>query len=384
MSTWKDHLAWIILAGPFLVLASVLADEAPFMPLEKSSYGKLADGTPVDRYRLRNETGMQLEVTNYGCIITSLSVPDRDGKSENVVLGFPSLDAYTRRHPYFGCVVGRYCNRIAKGHFQIDGKDYALAANDGANHLHGGLNGFDKAVWQVEDVSDASSLGLKFRHVSPDGDEGYPGELRCEVVYRMPRHQNELQVEYRATTNQPTHVNLTQHTYFNLAGEASGSILDHELTLFADQFTPVDDGSIPLGDLQPVEGTPFDFRQATVIGQRINLADEQLKRGKGYDHNWVLRRHGSELELAARLRDPKSGRVLEVLTTEPGIQFYSGNYLDGTNVGTSGKPYAHREGLCLETQHFPDTPNHASFPSTVLSPGKTYQSKTVFRFSASP
>lgn len=348
--------------------------------LEKTLYGRLSDGTQVHRYRMTNHGGMELSVINYGCIITSLKVPDREGKKDDVVLGFDKFEGYVNKHPYFGCVVGRYANRIAKGKFKIGQQEFTLAVNNGPNHLHGGVKGFDKVVWNATEASDDDGTALRFTYTSKDGEEGYPGNLKCTVIYRLLYDANELQIEYSATTDKPTPVNLTQHSYFNLAGQGSGTILDHKIQIDADRFTVIDETSIPTGELRSVEGTPLDFRTATRIGDRIEADDEQLKFGIGYDHNFVLKGDGKQLTKAVRMSDPKSGRVLEVLTTEPGIQFYTGNFLDGTLTGKGGKVYQHRFGLCLETQHYPDSPNHSDFPSTILNPGETYSSKTTYRF----
>jgi aldose 1-epimerase len=340
-------------------------------------------GKPIEVATLKNAKGIEIQAINYGAIITSLKVPDRRGKAADVVLGFDRPEQYWAdpTPPYFGAIVGRYGNRIARGQFAIGGKTYKLATNNGPNHLHGGNRGFDKVYWDMSTKNSAQGSSVVFTRLSPDGEEGYPGNLRATVTYTL-TEKNELIVDYRATTDKATTVNLTQHSYFNLAGEGSGDILGHELTINADRYTPVDDTLIPTGQLAPVQGTPFDFRQATAIGARINNDDAQLKAGKGYDHNWVLNGTGTALRVAARLTDPKSGRSMEIQTTEPGIQFYSGNFLDGTIKGKGGHVYAHRTGLCLETQHFPDSPNQKNFPSTILQPGKVYTTKTVMTFSA--
>ena len=342
-------------------------------------FGTTDRGEAVSLYTLKNAHGMEARVLAYGGIIVSLQVPDRNGRLDDVVLGFDSLADYERGSPYFGAIVGRYGNRIARGRFTLDGRTYPLATNNGPNHLHGGVRGFDKVVWKVAPFQHADSVGLVLTYTSPDGEEGYPGTLQATVTYTL-TDGNQLIFDYHATTDRATPVNLTQHSYFNLAGEGSGDILGHELTINADRFTAVDATLIPTGTLTPVEGTPFDFRKPTTIGARIDQKDEQLAHGPGYDHNWVLNRKGSGLELAARLRDPKSGRTLEVMTIEPGVQFYAGNFLDGTIKGKGAHEYGRRSGLCLETQHFPDSPNHANFPSTVLRPGQEYRSKTVWRF----
>ena len=340
------------------------------------------DFDQVRLYTLTNTSGMTVKVTNYGAIITSILVPDRNGEFADVAFGYSSLEEYlnAKSTPYFGAVVGRYGNRIGKAQFSIDGESFQLQANDGENHLHGGFRGFDKVVWTASVLKDEN--GVELRHVSQDGEEGYPGELVTKVTYRL-NDQNQILVDYEATTTKPTPVNLTQHTYFNLSGEGSSTILDHQLMINADQFTPIDSGLITTGELRSVNGTAFDFRTAKPIGQDIDSGEEQLKYGLGYDHNWVLNKDGEEnsISLAARVYEPTSGRVLEVHTSELGMQFYCGNFLDGTLKGKSGRPYEYRSGFCLETQHFPDSPNQPSFPSTLLRPEEKYESHTVFSFS---
>jgi len=340
----------------------------------RTSFGSVA-GQPVELFTLRNANGIEVKAIDYGAIITSIITPDRDGKPGDIVIGFDALDGYLKPPPYFGAVVGRYGNRIAKGRFTLDGKTYALAVNNGANHLHGGIKGFDKVVWKGEPL--AGKTGVAFSRRSPDGEEGYPGNLDVRVTYEL-TDRNELVLTYHATTDKATPVNLTNHSYFNLAG--GGDILAHQLMIAADRYTPVDNTLIPTGVLAPVQGTPFDFRTPTAIGARIGQADEQLKNGGGYDHNWVLNRSGSGRQLAVRVVEPKSGRTLEVSTTEPGLQFYSGNHLDGTITGKGGQVYQQRSGFCLETQHYPDSPNQPSFPSTILKPGASYDSQTVLTF----
>ncbi|MCR4439113.1 MAG: aldose epimerase family protein [bacterium] len=351
------------------------------MQVSHEVFGKMPDGRVVEAFDLRNAHGMKARIITYGGIVVSLEVPDRQGKFADVVLGYSSLQPYLEDSPYFGAIVGRYGNRIANGRFVLDGVEYRLATNDGPNHLHGGVRGFDKVVWQGEPVREKDAVGVRLTYLSPDGEEGYPGNLRAVVTYRL-TNQNELHIDYEATSDKPTIVNLTHHSYFNLAGEGSGDILGHVLQILADRFTPVDAGLIPTGELRSVEATPFDFRQPTPVGQRIDWDDEQLRNGRGYDHNFVLNSGGGMLALAATVYEPTSGRVMEVLTTEPGLQFYSGNFLDGHHVGKSGKAYGHRSGFCLEAQHFPDSPNTPHFPSVVLRPGETYRQGTVYRFSA--
>ena len=339
-----------------------------------------ADGQAIELYTLENKNGMEVTITNYGGIVQSIKVPDRAGKIADVALGFDTLDGYLKDNPYFGAIVGRYGNRIAKGRFTLNGVEYKLAQNNGENALHGGLKGFNKQVWKARETSVGDAPGVELTYLSRDGEEGYPGNLSVTVTYSL-TGDNELKIDYRATTDKDTVVNLTNHSYFNLAGQGEGDILGHELTIDADRFTPVDAGLIPTGELKSVEGTPFDFRKPTAIGARINQGDEQLKLGKGYDHDFVLIHPQGSFGVAARVREPKSGRVMEVSTTEPGVQFYTGNFLDGTIRGKGGKVYQQRYGFCLETQHFPDSPNHPDFPSTVLKPGETYRTSTIYKFS---
>ena len=348
--------------------------------MTKQSFGKTPDGTEVFLYTLRNKDGMEARITNYGGIVVSLLVKDRAGKLADVVLGFDSLASYIKDTPYFGALVGRYGNRIGKGEFQLAGVKYTLAKNNGANHLHGGLKGFDKVVWSVDEKASVPGESLVLTYLSRDGEEGYPGNLAVRVVYSVTK-DNELRIDYSASTDKATVVNLTHHSYFNLAGAGSSAILDHELFIDAGRFTPVDSGLIPTGELKSVVGTPMDFTAQTAIGARINENYEQLQKGGGYDHNWVLNKPLASMELAARVYEKSSGRTMEVLTSEPGLQFYSGNFLNGTHVGKGGVKYQHRYGFCLETQHFPDSPNKPGFPTTVLEPGKTYSSTTIYRFS---
>jgi aldose 1-epimerase len=350
----------------------------PYVTL--TPYERTPDGQNVDLITLRNQNGIEMTVLTYGGVIATLRTPDRTGAADDIVLGFDNLRSYVDKSPYFGCIIGRYGNRIARGRFTLDGQTYTLATNNDANHLHGGVKGWDKAVWRAEPFQ-RENVGVVLMHTSADGDEGYPGRVNATVTYTL-TNDNELIVDYEATTDKPTVINLTQHSYFNLAGSRAPDILGHELRLNAAQYTPVDAGLIPTGEIATVEGTPFDFRTLTPIGARINATDAQLERGKGYDHNFVLSRSGGGLADAAEVHEPLTGRVMTIRTTEPGIQFYSGNFLDGTLTGKSGRVYPLRSGFCLETQHYPDSPNRANFPSTVLRPGETYRSQTVFTFGA--
>ena len=351
------------------------------MNVTKKAFGKMADGTPVDLYTLTNDNGLQAKITTYGGAVVSLLVPDRDGKLDDVVLGLETLEEYVKKSPFFGCIAGRYANRIAKGKFTLNGVAYTLAQNDGPNHLHGGVKGFDKAVWAAQAKSSDDGAGLELTYLSRDGEENYPGNLSVTVTYTL-TNDDALRIDYMATTDADTVVNLTNHTYFNLADGGAGDILGHELMIDAERFTPTDSTAIPTGELRSVAGTPMDFRQLTAIGARIEQDDEQLRFGHGYDHNWVLNSSAGRLALAAKVREPVTGRVMEVYTTEPGIQFYSGNFLNGTITGKGGAVYHKRSGLCLETQHFPDSPNQPDFPSTVLKPGETYQTTTIYKFTA--
>ncbi|NQU10218.1 galactose mutarotase [bacterium] len=347
--------------------------------LTAAPFGTTADGRAVQLYTLRNGQGCEVKITNYGGTVVSLSVPDRQGMLGDVVLGFDRLVDYLQDSPYFGCLIGRYANRIARGTFSIDGTTYSLATNNPPNHLHGGIKGFDKVVWSARAFWSRRGPALELRHVSRDGEEGYPGRLDVKAVYTL-TEDNELQLDLEARADRDTICNLTGHSYFNLAGP--GDILGHILMIDAKQFTPIDQTLIPTGQLPPVDGTPFDFRQPTPIGARIDQDHPQLKSGNGYDHNWVLDKPADVLALAATVYEPRSGRVLEVWTTAPGIQFYSGNFLDGHHVGKGGQAYAFRSGLCLEPQFFPDSPNQPAFPSPVLKAGDTYRHSIIYRFSA--
>ena len=346
----------------------------------QAPFGTAPDGKPVTLYTLTNTSGMEARIMTYGGVIVSLKVPDRTGLIDDVVLGYDSLDGYVKNSPYLGAIVGRYGNRIAKGRFTLDGKTYKLATNNGPNALHGGLRGFDKVVWSAEPLTEDSVVGLKLSYTSVDGEEGYPGTLQTTVTYRL-TPANALSVAYHATTDKATPVNLTQHTYFNLAGAGRSTILDHVLMLTADRYTPVDSTLIPTGEIASVAGTPFDFRTPTPIGARIDQDNPQLKNGGGYDHNFARAVEGAEPSLVARVVEPGLGRVLTVTSTEPGVQFYTGNFLDGKIQGKGGYMYLRRYGFCLETQHYPDSPNHVNFPSTILRPGEEYKSQTVFTFS---
>ena len=338
------------------------------------------DGKEVTLYTLTNANGVQAKITNYGGTIVSMIAPDRDGKMGDVSLGFDKVEDYVKDSPYFGCITGRYANRIAKGKFTLDGQEYTLAINNEPNHLHGGLKGFDKQIWSAETMETADGPALKLSYTSPDGEEGYPGALATTVTYTLTA-DNGLKMDYSATTDKPTVLNLTNHHYFNLAGHGSGDILDHELMIAADRYTPIDTTSIPLGNLAPVAGTPFDFQKPTVIGARIEEDNEQLKNGLGYDHNFVIKdSRDGKLQLVATVHDPKSGRVLEVLSTEPGLQLYVGNFLPKEGLaGKDGKTYYYRGAFCLEAQTFPDSPNQTQFPSPILRPGETYTQTTIYR-----
>jgi aldose 1-epimerase len=348
--------------------------------MKKEAFGSTPQGRPVELYTFTNAHGLEVRAITYGGVIVSLKVPDKTGHLDDVALGYDSLAGYIENPTYFGAIIGRYGNRIAGAKFTLDGKTYSLAANNGPNSLHGGLRGFNKALWKAESFQNANGTGLIFTYTSKDGEEGYPGNLSAKVTYTL-TDKDELIFDYEATTDKATPVNLTQHTYFNLAGEGHGDILGHYMMLNADRFTPVDKTLIPIGELRPVKGTPFDFTQPTAIGARINQKEEQMVLGNGYDHNFVINRSGSGPELTARVHEPESGRVMEVYTTEPGVQFYSGNFLDGTITGKNGHVYKQRYGFCLETQHFPDSPNQPSFPSTILKSGQTYKSQTIYKFS---
>lgn len=375
----------LLLALLFIVelsIAGLVSAQEKRGAIRKETFGKTAAGEAIDIYTLSNKKGMQVTITNFGATVVTLLVPDRGGKAADVVLGFDTLAGYESGKGYFGATIGRYGNRIGGGTFSLDGKTYTLAKNNGNNALHGGIVGFNKKVWKAREIAAKDGESLEMSYLSVDGEEGYPGNLSVKVIFTLPAERNELRIDYTASTDKDTVLNLTNHSYFNLAGEGSGDILDHVVTLHAKEFTPVDGTLIPTGELRAVAGTPMDFTSATAIGKRINENYEQLVFGKGYDHNWVISRTGAanSLASAAEAYDPKSGRKLEVLTTEPGVQFYTGNFLDGSAKGKGGKAYQQRSAFCLETQHFPDSPNHANFPTTRLKANAAFHSETVFRF----
>lgn len=377
MLSQRLSLTMAVVLGASLALARPA--KAANSGVTMSTFGKMPDGETVNLYTLTNRSGMKVAITNYGGRIVSIIVPDRKGQMADVVLGFDGLDGYLATNPFFGALVGRYANRIGNAKFTLDGKEYHLAANDGPNSLHGGLKGFDKKVWKAREIP-GEHPGLELTYLSKDGEENYPGDLSVKVVYTL-MGDNALRIDYSATTDKDTVLNLTNHSYFNLAGQGNGDILKQEMMINADSFTPIDATLIPTGEIREVEGTPLDFRKSTPIGERIDADDAQLKFAKGYDFNYVVNRTGHGLTLAARAEDPESGRVMEVLTTQPGIQFYTGNFLDGTVHGKDGKVYGRRSAFCLETQHFPDSPNKPSFPTTELKPGQTFHEVTVFKFS---
>jgi len=360
------------------LLASCASTTTGSMSIKDENWGTTKDGQKVTLYTLRNKSGLEAKIMNYGGTLVSLSAPDKSGQFADVVLGFDGFTPYEANGPYFGSIVGRYANRIGKGKFTLDGKAYQLAVNNGPNHLHGGLVGFHKKIWKSSPIHRSNGVGVELTYTSPDGEEGYPGTLTCKATYLL-TNDNALEIEYSATTDKPTVVNLTNHAYFNLAGEGKGTILDHEMTINADSYTATDVNLIPTGELASVSGTPLDFTSPNRVGARIGSDFRAMKQGLGYDHNFVLG-GGSGLKKAARVKDPKSGRVLEVLTTEPGVQFYTGNHLKLT--GKNGHNYVSRSGFCLETQHYPDSPNRPEFPSVTLLPGDGYQHTCIYRFSA--
>ena len=376
------RVLWVTIAGAIL-MTTWAASGAAAKPgsTKKSSFGKTPDGEPVDLYTLTNKNGVEAAITTFGGSVVSLKVPDRSGKLGDVVLGFDSVDGYANNTSYIGALIGRYGNRIGHAQFKLEGKTYTLAKNNGENTLHGGIKGFNKAVWTAKEVSAKDGQALELTYLSKDGEEGFPGNLYVRVIYTL-TDSNALKMDYSATTDKDTVLNLTNHSYFNLAGPGSEEVLSHVLMIEADKFTPVDSGLIPTGELRDVAGTPFDFRKPTAMGARINADDEQIKLGGGYDHNFVLRRKlGDPISLAARVVEPTTGRVVEVWTTEPGVQFYTGNFLDGSLKGKGGISYTKRSAFCLETQHFPDSPNKPKFPSTELKPGERYDTTTIYKFS---
>ena len=352
---------------------------SPKVRLTQAPYGRTPGGQVVDLITLRNGHGIEMTVLTYGGVIATLRTPDKSGALDDIVLGFDDLQSYLDKSRYFGCLIGRYGNRIAKGKFTLDGQTYTLATNNGVNHLHGGNVGWDKVVWASEPFQRGDGVGTVLTYTSKDGEEGYPGTVKAKVTYTL-TEDDRLVVDYEATTDKTTIINLTQHSYFNLGGARTADILGHELKLHAGHYTPVDATLIPTGEIATVEGTPFDFRSSTAIGARIDAKNEQITRGKGYDHNFVLTRSGAGLAEAADVYEPTTGRTMTIATTEPGIQFYSGNFLDGSVTGKGGRVIPHRSGFCLETQHYPDSPNQPKFPSTTLKPGDVYKSQTVFRF----
>lgn len=378
-SVIKSISTTCFLAGALIVAVSIQGctknnasmNKTSSVTIEKDTFGTLKDGRKVYLFTLTNTQGTEIKITNYGGIVTSVRVPDKEGEMGNVVLGFDNLEDYLGNDPYFGAIIGRYGNRIADAQFTLDGREYELAANDGDNHLHGGEKGFNELLWEAEILDDNS---LRLTHLSEDGEEGYPGNLQVSVIYTL-TDQNELKIEYEATTDKATPVNLTNHSYFNLTGDPSTPVLDHVLTLNASRYTPVNDELIPTGEIAPVEGTPFDFTEPHKIGARIDQVEG------GYDHNFVLDSSPDSLQLAATLYEPESGREMKVYTTEPGVQFYSGNFLDGSFQGPDGTPFVKHGGLCLETQHYPNSPNEPGFPSTILRPAETYNTVTIYQFS---
>ncbi len=372
-----DRRIWLSLIMAATVVNMGGCKEAGTMSIKTEPFGQTPEGQAVDLVTMANASGIEARIITYGGIIVSMKVPDRDGKSGDVVLGFDELDGYTKGHPYFGALIGRYGNRIGAGKFTLDGVEYELATNNEANHLHGGVKGFDKVVWKIEETKgEGDEAVLKLSYLSKDGEEGYPGNLKCTVTYTLTA-DNELKIHYEATTDKATVLNLTNHSYWNLAGQGTGDVLGHELMLNADRYTPVDEGLIPTGELKSVKDSPMDFTESKAIGSRIKQVDIG-----GYDHNWALNGKTGEMKLCASVYEPTSGRVMEIRTTEPGVQFYTGNFLDGTLTGKGGKVYQKHYAFCLETQHFPDSPNKPDFPSVVLRPGEKYDITTVHKFSA--
>ena len=376
----KTVREWTLIAGVAASAAGFTGCADATVSVTKKPWGQTPEGVAVDLYTLRNARGAEATITNYGGIVVTLLMPDKSGKMEDIVLGYDHLQGYIDKTPYFGCLVGRYGNRIGNAQFTLDGQTHTLAKNDGPNSLHGGVKGFDKVVWTARPVESKDGAALELTYLSKDGEEGFPGNLQVTAVYTL-TNNNELRLDFTATTDKPTVCNLTHHSYFNLRGQGNGDILGHEVTINSSRITPVDKTLITTGEYAPVEGTPFDFRKPTTIGARINDADTQLQYGPGYDHNWVIDKPAGQLAVHATVFEPTSGRVMEVLSDEPGLQFYSGNFLDGTIKGKGGVVYQHRTGFCMEPQHYPDSPNKPQFPSVVLRPGETYQNTIIYRFS---
>ncbi|HOP96055.1 MAG TPA: aldose epimerase family protein [Verrucomicrobiota bacterium] len=384
-----NMIEWMLVLGAgacVVCLVGCATSGSPAGNITKQPFGKTPDGQSVELYTLRNSKGAEAKIITYGGIVQSLTMPDRNGNFEDVVLGFDSIEGYTsdrylRANPYFGALIGRYGNRIGDAKFTLDGQTYTLAPNNNGNSLHGGNKGFDKVVWNAKPVQTPNGPGLELTYLSKDGEEGFPGNLNVKALYTL-THDNELRVDFTATTDKPTVVNLTQHSYFNLRGQGNGDILGHEVYINADRTTPVDSELIPTGEFASVDGTPFDFRKPTAIGARIDDPNTQLQYGPGYDHNWVINKPYGQLGLQARVYEPTTGRVLEVLSDQPGLQFYAGNFLDGSLIGKGGKPYPRRSGFCMEPQHYPDSPNKPQFPSTTLRPGETYKCTIIYKFSA--
>lgn len=370
---------YILLFGITIIFFQCTINNNKLERIKSEPFGKAPDGTPVELFTLINLNGVTAQITNYGGIITTLNVPDKDGNFDDVVLGFYTLEEYIKKSPHFGCLVGRFGNRIAGGKFTLDGLEYQMAINNGPNHLHGGLVGFDKKVWTPEMITEENGSALKLTYLSPDGEENYPGNLNVEAVYRL-NDDNELILTFSATTDKKTVLNLTHHSYFNLKGHGNGDILDHEIQFNSTEFVAIDSTSIPLGPLMNVSNTPFDFLQPKSIGQDIEADDEQIRNGGGYDHSFVVDGYNEKLKLACTVWDHTSGRMMEVWTTEPAVQFYSGNFLDGSIKGKDGKVYKQRYGFCLEAQHYPDSPNHPEYPTTVLGPGEVYDQTTIYKF----
>jgi aldose 1-epimerase len=380
MNTMKEMISWMLACGTGAWLLTGCAGKiASDSHIDKQPFGTGPNGEAVDIYTLRNDQGAEARIMTYGGIVVSLKMPDKNGHFDDMVLGYDTLESYLNKSPYFGALIGRYGNRIGGAKFMLDGATYMLATNDGPNMLHGGFKGFDKRVWTADARKSADGPQLVLNYLSKDGEEGFPGNLNVTATYTL-MNDNSLRLEYHATTDKDTVLNLTHHSYFNLAGK--GDILGHVVMIPADRFTPVDATLIPTGELRPVDNTPFDFRTPTAIGARIGQRDEQLKFGKGYDHNWIVNKNPGKLALMARVTEPTTGRVMEVWSTEPGLQFYSGNFLDGTIIGKGGRVYAHRDAFCMEPQHFPDSPNKPAFPTVELKPGQTFNNIILYRFSA--